>query len=113
MPNVQTATGYGGASLPIFELGAVQNVSYNAAGGASTASSAFGAATTAVLISTTTSDVRIAIGSAPTASSSTTLIPKPAMVVLWVGAGGNKVAVLGNDATTGSICITELGVGPQ
>ena len=109
MAHVSTLITPYGMPIPVFALGASQNVAYNAAGGASTESTAFGASTIAVLVSTTTSDVRISIGKrgSNSASSTTTLIPKPAIIVFQVPSGGS-VAVLGNDTNTGSISVTEL-----
>lgn len=108
-------SGNQGYPLPIFTLGASQNVSYNAAGGSSTQSTAFANASTgiteAILITTpanaTSGDVRIAIGANPTASSTSTLLPSKAAMIFAVPKGG-KLAVLSNDVGTGSICITEL-----
>ena len=108
---IRTIQSQDGRSLPVFGLGTAQNVSYNAAGGASTQSVAMGANTNAVLISGVTSSVRVAIGKSPTASASSTLFPAPFMLIFQAGPG-DQVAVLGNDATTGSIIVTELAGQP-
>jgi len=88
------------------------NVTFNAAGGASVQSAAFGAQTRYIRICvqgaiTATSGVRIAIGDNPTASASTALLP-----VNWVEyvkvTPGQRIAVLGNDTVTGSLSLVEL-----
>lgn len=90
-----------------------QNVSYNAAGGASAQSAAFGSQTYWIrvvsvgVVSATIDGVRIAIGTNPTASATSTLLP-----VNWVEyikvTPGEKIAVLGNNTGTGTVNITEL-----
>jgi hypothetical protein len=96
-----------------YRQGASQNVSYAAAGGASAQSTAFGAQTywirvTSVgVISATIDGVRILVGENPTATSLSTLLP-----VGWVEyiavTPGQKIAVLGNNTGTGTVNITEL-----
>lgn len=112
MPKLLLPTDQRGHALPVFSLGLSQNVSYNAAGGASTQSVAFGASTVAILLTTTTSDVRIAIGENPTANGTSTLVPKPAAMIFAVPLGG-KIAVLGNDTGVGSVSVTELLSDPN
>lgn len=97
-----------GRPLPVFALGASQNVSYNAAGGAAVASTAFGNTTYAIMISVTDGAVvRIAIGNDPTATSTSTRIPGPALLIFAAPPGG-KISALSNDATPGSINVTEI-----
>ncbi len=108
--NISTPVGNNGVPIQAIQLGASQNVSYAAAGGTSATSSAFGANTRliqiSVNISSTDSGIRIATGSAPIASSTTTLIPASGVYYFAVG-GGQKVAVLSDNATTGTINVTE------
>jgi hypothetical protein len=90
-----------------------QNVAYNAAGGGSTQSSAFGAQTywirvCAIGVLTASNDgVRINVGDNPTASSTSALLP-----LNWPEnircTPGQKVAALSNNTTTGSLSVTEL-----
>jgi hypothetical protein len=99
-------------ALSSFRQGASQNVAYNAAGGASAASTAFGTQTKAIRIAVTgaitaTGGVRIVGDGTPTASATSTLLP-----VNWVEfitvTPGQKIAVLGNDTVTGNLSVTEL-----
>jgi hypothetical protein len=90
-----------------------QNVSYAVAGGASAQSNAFGAQTyfiricAAGIVGASVDGVRIAVGDNPTATSTSALIP-----VQWVEyikcSPGQKIAVLGNNASTGTVSVTEL-----
>jgi hypothetical protein len=92
---------------------ATQNVAYNVAGGASTQSAAFSSQTYAIRVSTsglvdsTNNGARIAVGDNPTASATSASIP-----LNWVEyikcTPGQKIAVLGNSAATGSLSVTEL-----
>ena len=90
-----------------------QNVAFAAAGGASAASNAFGSQTYWILVSAVGlyaagSGIRIAIGDGtPTASATSTLVPVNFPMVFAV-TPGQKVACLSNDATTGSLSVTEL-----
>jgi hypothetical protein len=97
----------------IFRQKAAQNVAYAIAGGASAQSAAFGSQTYAVRVcamglpSATVDGVRIAVGDNPTATATSALIP-----VNWVEyikcSPGQKIAVLGNNASTGNVSVTEL-----
>ena len=91
-----------------------QNVSYAVAGGLSATSTAFSSQCYFIrlsavgLIDGTNTGCRYAIGSAPVATASSALLP-----LNWVNdpikvTPGQKVAVLGNSAATGSLNITEL-----
>lgn len=97
----------------IYRPDASQNVSYAAAGGASASSNAFGSQTRAIRVTTvgvlsgTLDGVRYQIGSSPTASSTTTLLPLNWVETIKVNPG-EKIAVLGNNTGTGSVNITEL-----
>jgi hypothetical protein len=90
-----------------------QNVAYNVAGGASTQSAAFGTQTYAIRVSTaglvdgTNNGARIAVGDNPTASATSALLPLNWPEYIKV-TPGQKVAVLGNSAATGSLSVTEL-----
>lgn len=107
--SVKSATDTFGRGLPLFALGAAQNVSFNAAGGSSTQSTTLSSSAGGVIISVpnNSSDVRVAMGKNPTASSTSLLIPAPAMVAFQAGPG-DIVAVLSNDTGTGSIGVAEL-----
>jgi hypothetical protein len=90
----------------------INNVTFNAAGGASVQSAAFGSQTKYIRICvqgaiTATSGVRISVGDNPTASATTPLVP-----VNWVEyikvTPGQKIAVLANDTVTGTLSVVEL-----
>jgi hypothetical protein len=93
---------------------AAQNVAYAAAGGASAQSAAFGSQTYAIRVCAVAGTapaigdgVRIAVGDNPTASATSTLLP-----VHWREnikcSPGQKVAVVGNNAGTGTVSVVEL-----
>ena len=92
---------------------ATQNVAYAVAGGASAQSTAFGSQTYAIRVcavgleSATVDGVRISVGDNPVASSTTALL-----AMNWVEyvkcTPGQKIAVLGNNASTGVVSVTEL-----
>ena len=97
-----------------FVQAASQNVAYAVAGGASAASTAFGAQTRWIrvcavgVVGATNDGVRIVVGDAtPTASATSVLLP-----LNWVEYvacnPGQKVACLSNNNTTGSLSVTEL-----
>jgi hypothetical protein len=96
-----------------YRQGAAQNVAYNAAGGASAASAAFGAETYWIRVSapgvlSATSGVRIKIGDGtPTADATSTLLPVNWVEIIAV-TPGQKIAVLSNDTVTGNLSVTEL-----
>lgn len=108
--NVVTPVGNNGVPIQAVQLGTSQNVSYNAAGGASTSSSAFGAATTLVVVSVNVASgdtgIRVSIAASPTASSTTTLLPASGMYY-FATMPGWKIAILSDNATTGSANVTE------
>jgi hypothetical protein len=90
----------------------INNVTFNAAGGASVQSAAFGAQTKYIRICvqgavTATSGLRVAVGDNPTASATTALLP-----VNWIEyvkvTPGQKIASLGNDTVTGTLSVVEL-----
>jgi hypothetical protein len=94
------------------QIGTPANLSYSASGGTSQ-SSAFGSQTywirlCAVGNTGTNAGVRYRVGDSPTASSTSPLLP-----LNWVEVvrctPGQKVAALSNDATAGTLSITELG----
>jgi outer membrane protein W len=95
--------------------GASQNVAFNAAGGASAASTAFGAQTRQIRLAVSgtsfvagTGGVRFVIGDGtPTASATSSFLPNVA-VEYFIVTPGQKVAVLGNDAGTGNLSVTEM-----
>lgn len=105
--------GPNGEVLPIFTLGATQNISYNAAGGSAASNGTpFVSNTRAILICSVSSDIRIATSASPTATASTTLVPKGALVCIAVH-GGWTISVLSNDTNTGSLSVTELAAAPD
>jgi hypothetical protein len=98
--------------------GAQQNVAFNAAGGASAASTAFGAYTFQIRIACSgtgfgaapaqTAGVRFLIGDGtPTATATSSFLPTQCVDYFAV-TPGQKVAVLGNDAGTGTLTVTEM-----
>lgn len=109
--NVVTPVGANGAPLPVIMLGgASQNVTYAATGGVSAQSAAFSSGCTMVQISfhlgATNTGVRIAGGVNPTATAASTLLPASGTYFCGVSPGW-KIAVLSDDAGTGTINITE------
>lgn len=108
--NVVTPVGNNGVPIQAIQLGTSQNVSYNASGGASTPSTAFGASTTLIAVALNVasgdSGVRVAIAASPTASSTTSLLPASGVYYFSVMPAW-KIAVLSNNATTGTINVTE------
>lgn len=108
--NVSTPVGANGIPLPVIQLGTSTNVAYNAAGGASTQSTALSANCSMVQISfhlgSTNTGVRIAVGLNPTATSTSTLLPASGTWFVAVSPGW-KIAVLSDDTGTGSINVTE------
>ena len=95
--------------------GASQNVAFAAAGGASAASTAFGSETYQIRVSvsgtgfvTGTGGVRIRIGDGtPTAVATDVFLPSN-WVEYFNVTPGQKIAVLGNDAGTGTLSVTEM-----
>jgi hypothetical protein len=97
----------------IFRHKATQNVAYAVAGGASAQSAAFGSQTYTIRVcavgveSATADGVRINVGDNPTASATS-----PLLAMNWVEyvkcTPGQKIAVLGNNASTGVVSVTEL-----
>ena len=100
-------------SFSSFRQGASQNLAYATAGGASAASSAFGAQTYAIRVTapgslSATVGVRIAVSDGtPTATATSTLLP-----VNWVEyivvTPGQKIAAVSNDTVAGTLSVTEL-----
>jgi outer membrane protein W len=96
-------------------LGAAQNVAFNAAGGASAASAAFGAQTYQIRVAVSgtgfiagTGGVRVRIGDGtPGAAAADTFIPNLAVEYFTV-TPGQRIAVIGNDAGTGNLSVTEI-----
>jgi hypothetical protein len=90
-----------------------QSVAIAISGGASAQSSAFSSQTYWIrvcvvgVVNATNDGARIKVGDNPTASSTSTLLP-----LNWVETikctPGQKVAVVGNNASTGSLSVTEL-----
>jgi len=97
-----------------YRQGATQNVAYNAAGGASAASAAFGPETYWIRVSapgvlSATSGVRIKVGDGtPAADATSTLLPVNWVEVVQV-TPGQKIAAISNDSVTGNLSVTELG----
>ncbi len=90
-----------GRPIPVFKLGASQDVPI---GGASNPSVAFGSKTTAIRLNADV-DCRYAIGSNPTATPTSTRLPAGA--IDYVGcAPGDKIAVL-QETNGGTLNVTE------
>ena len=94
------------------QVGTNQNVTWATSGGASAASSAFGSQTYWIrvcAVSGTAGDgVRYVVGDGtPTAVSTSALLPVGVYEYVQCSPG-QKVAVLGNGGTTGSLNIVEL-----
>lgn len=96
-------------------LGASQNVAYNAAGGASAASTAFGSQTFQICVVAISAvaaaagdAVRIVVGDGtPTAGATSSVLPLN-VVEYFTCSPGQKIAVLSNNASTGTLNITEI-----
>jgi len=95
-------------------LGPSQNVAYNAAGGASTQSSVFGAQTYQIRIvaisgvaAAVGDAVRIAIGENPTAGASSTVVGLNREEYFTV-TPGQRIGALSNNASIGSLNVTEI-----
>src|SRR3979409_2370275 len=99
----------------VYRQGASQNVAYAAAGGASAASSAFSPETywiqvcaVATYPAVTGDGVRIKVGDGtPVADATRTLLPLNWGEIIAV-TPGQKIAALSNNATTGTLSVTEL-----
>jgi len=95
--------------------GASQNVAFAAAGGSSAASTAFGSQTYQIRVSVSgtgfvagTGGVRVRIGDGtPVAVATDTFIPNLG-TEYFIVTPGQKIAVLGNDAGTGNLSVTEM-----
>jgi hypothetical protein len=95
--------------------GTSQNVAFAAAGGASAASTAFSSQCYQIMVSVSgtsfvagTGGVRVRIGDGtPAATSTDTFIPSIGIAYFNV-TPGQKIAVLGNDAGTGNLSVTEI-----
>jgi hypothetical protein len=103
------------APAPSSRLGASQNVAYNAAGGASAASAAFGAQTFQIRVSAVSAaaaavgdGVRIVIGDGTPAASATSTLLALNWEAYFTVTPGQKIAVLSNNASTGSLNVTEI-----
>jgi hypothetical protein len=102
------------ADTSVWRHRTTQNVAYNVAGGASTQSNAFGSQTYAIRVSIagfadgTNNGARISVGDNPTASATTAALPMNWVEYIRV-TPGQKVAVLGNSAATGTLNVVELG----
>jgi hypothetical protein len=106
---VITAAGFGGSSVPAIQIGTSQDLAYNAAGGANKQSAAFGAQTTLIEVAAhvTGSGVRIATGVNPDATSGTNKLLPGSGTWFFVVAPGWKLSAVSDDATAGTINITE------
>lgn len=97
--------------------GVSQNVAFAASGGASAASTAFGSQTYQIRVSVSgtgfvagTGGVRIRIGDGtPTATATDTFLPNASPYEYFSVSPGQKIAVIGNDAGTGNLSVTEMG----
>lgn len=92
-------------NVPVILWGASQDISYNQAGGGSTNAGPF-TASLVRLAQGGTANVRVAIGnSGVTATSSSTLLLPGVEFVAFTP--GSYIAVISNDATSGSINVTQ------
>lgn len=99
-----------------YRIVSAQNVAFAAAGGANAQSAAFGSQTYWILVSVVGlyaagSGLRIAIGDSigagPVASGTSTLLPVNFPMV-FACTPGQKIGVVSNDTTTGTVSVTEL-----
>lgn len=96
--------------------GASQNVAFAAAGGASAASTVFGSQTYQIRVSVSgtgfiagTGGVRIRIGDGtPAAVATDVFLSNLSPAEYFSVSPGQKIAVLGNDAGTGNLSVTEM-----
>ncbi len=104
-----TAAGFGGTSIPAIMNGAIQDLAYNAAGGANAQSTAFGANTTLIEVAAhiTGTGVRIKTGSNPDATSGTAKLLPGSGTWFFVVNPGWKLAAISDDGVTGILNITE------
>ena len=97
----------------VYRYGTTQNLAYAVAGGASAPSNAFGSQTRYIrvvavgVVGATNDGVRIAIEAAPVASATTILLALNIPEFIKVSPG-QKIAALSNNATVGSLNVTEL-----
>jgi hypothetical protein len=95
--------------------GVSQNVAFAAAGGASAASAAFGSQTYQIRVAVSgtgfvagTGGVRIRIGDGTPAATATDSFMANINTEYFNVTPGQKIAVLGNDAGTGNLSVTEM-----
>jgi hypothetical protein len=95
--------------------GVSQNVAFAAAGGASAASTAFGSETYQIRVSASgtgfvagTGGVRIRIGDGTPTATATDSFMAYINTEYFNVTPGQKIAVLGNDAGTGNLSVTEM-----
>lgn len=113
MTSVITAAGFGGSSVPAIQFGVIRDLAYNAASGASVQSMAFGANTVLIEVSAhvTGSGIRILTGTnpdakAPPVGEAAHLLPGSGTWFIVV-APGWKLSAISDDATAGTLNITE------
>ena len=100
--------GYHDAYFPL----ASQNLAYSTSGGTAVSTTGFSAQMQFVRLAaggtpTATNGVRYAVGKAPAATSTSTLLPLNWVEILQVPAG-SQISALGNDSTSGTLNVTEL-----
>lgn len=113
--SVITAAGFGGSSIPAILIGTVQDLAYNAAGGANAVSAAFGSNTELIEVAARVlgGGVRIAVGANPDVSTGGPykLLPGSGSWFFIVHPGW-KIAAISDDGNTGIINICEaMGLG--
>jgi hypothetical protein len=95
-----------------YQTGASQNLSYSTSGGSAVSTTGFTNQTYWVQLCaagafTSTGGVRVAIGKAPAATSTSMLLPFNAAKVYRVGLG-EQISAISNDGVAGTLNVTEL-----
>jgi hypothetical protein len=97
--------GLNGWHFPVFALGTTHHISNPST---STQTSAFGSSTRIIRVSTTGGALNIAIGSDPTATSTSAIVPENDVEYFKVNAGEKLAALDGHGHGQGKITITEM-----
>jgi hypothetical protein len=94
-----------------YQWGPSQNLTYSTSAGTAVSTTGFGTQVRYVYlcatgIPTATNGVRIAVGKAPAAVSTSTYLPVAWPLYIQI-ASGDQISALGNDSTSGSLNVTE------
>lgn len=94
-----------------YSFGSSQNLSYSTSGGAAVSTAGLNAQTkyvrlVATGVQTSTSGVRYVVGTAPIASATSSYLPLGWIEYVRI-ANGERISALGNDATAGTLNISE------